>query len=500
MNIGRYKKWIILGLISIVLVIIIIFSALTSQVVMTSENNPAKTTFSYSLLDQSNNKSNTSTNTESSSKKFVSSGNYEALIQQKDNSYFSVVHTPGFFQTTTVSGVLQKERERTFVGNNPSDCMALVNTTLLSVGCGQKAEVTIHVPAKGNIPTYTLANKRTPFGYNEGFVKTSQGTLALFKTPFNSENGPQQTIYEINNGLNFEKGVILTDLDPEQTYSITPYLQGFVVYNTNFTKILYYFSTQSKPQDLSFNTDLGKYPSPVSFDVKKDTILTAYTNNTGSDEDSSAKDIKTKVNIREATKSKSYLLDGAFSEVHLCGTQKICLINNKEMVVYDISIKTPDILYTISNVQTIKNTSDNLLVVTDFGVLNFNADKRSGYFEYSFGSYQFNGVVVDGNNYILRLTNNQNDKVALYINQDQENTNSIDKKITELVKDKNIKSISVYGKTIYIIPDTPIIFNTSLNSFTNDPVKQKTINEEIRKIIQDININTSEYTIINSSQ
>jgi hypothetical protein len=92
-------------------------------------------------------------------------------------------------------------------------------------------------------------------------------------------------------------------------------------------------------------------------------------------------------------------------------------------------------------------------------------------------------------------------KVALLVNQEQENTDSINIKIEQLARLSEVKSVSIYGRYIYISPD---IGNPQPNPqtgfFEYDKTTVKNANAIINQEIDRIGISRSTYTIINTIQ
>lgn len=450
---------------------------------------------SYELDKQNSSKSISKDTTETQFKQRVTRGSYEVTVSQNGKSYFSVVRARGFWSTTQVAAQLQPQKARSFVGTDPENCMHLLGSILVSYTCTDSfSNIKIHKPASAREPTQTVANPNVAAGSVEGIIDTKQGSLVLLQWPSFGETEPYQSIYQTDASLALKNEVKLSGLSGETTYGIKPFREGFVIYDTNLSKVLYYTATNAKPSTLKVGTVTSDKVVPTSFAVGNDSLVALYSSSSDSKKQSS------QVVVSNGQTSRTYTFKQRFSQVTVCGTGRLCALGDSQMFVYDISGDKPDYMYSVMDVKSMYPSQNGFLVVRDKDVLNLDINQQQGYVEYSAGPYTINGLQTTTNGYVLNVTGENNKKYALLVNEQSGNNDDIDKKIADLQKVSDINSVSVYGKYIFVTPEIgELTYNDSLQSFTYDPIRVTQTKQAINDAVKQLGIDTSQYTIINTS-
>lgn len=459
-------------------------------------------TLSYQLHGQGSQKDTKLDSSATTIKKRVSKGSYEVLVKQGDSSYFAVAKTAGFFRKTVVSGSLSPEKSRRFIGDNPEGCMQRVEVVLVSYACGDRfSNVKIHVPASISLPTYTRTNPDNAElnGYVEGIVKTSEGSLVLVHWPSDGEAPSQHFIYRVNANMDILSQMRMSALDGEKSYSINSYKDGFIVYDSSFDHVLYYASTSSTPVDVTLDKPSTPGLTPLTLDSQGDKVLALYA--TGADTD--PKKARAEVIVYENNRSSRYVFKKGFSSARFCDDSgvRLCIVGSKALEVYSIDGAKPVFQYALDGVVTIERSTRGLLVVREREVLSIDTKQRNGFVEYSLGEYLFNKIRYDINGYILNLKSNSGKKVALYIDQQTNNADSIDKKVEELRKLPEVSDVSAYGAYIFVSPNLgALAYSDELEIYTYDPGVVQNANNKINEAITNLVIDRNVYTVINTSQ
>ncbi|GAC1392521.1 MAG: hypothetical protein NVSMB46_08630 [Candidatus Saccharimonadales bacterium] len=425
----------------------------------------------------------------------VTKGEYEILVKSSVKSYMQVINSKGFFGTTIVNAPLHEEYDRQFIGDNPASCTKIINGSLISYTCNDDlTKLRIHLPASSTQSSYVLVNPNKDIsGLVEGIIETNEGNIALVQ----NKNNTAQSLMLLNNNLAMLKNISLTDLNGNNFYSIIAYQKGFLIYDQSFNTILFYASVNAKPYPVNIEKPKTLHLSPYSLTVSDSSIILSYTNNPG--DGKGGKNAKTYVSLYHDSKSTQYTFKGQYSTILMCSPNKLCLLNDTVLEVYDLSSQKPFLVNTIGRVNSIVNVASGLLIVRDDGVLHFDIDKKAGFEEYSFGPYRYCGLQPENYGYTLCIVSAQNKRTTLFINETATNTTNIDKKIAELAKEPNISRISIYGKYIFISPKGPIVYNANLKEYGPDPIIQKTINEAINVKIKYLKFDPVLFTVINTS-
>ncbi len=460
---------------------------------------------SYRLLDQGSHRQNVIKNQNKKVKKLVRRGNHEIEITQGEKSYFKIVKAQGFLKTTKVAAGLLPEKSRTFVGNNPSPCTYLVNQVLLSSACGGVFyNANVHVPATNDSPTLVKKPKVASEGVLEGIVTTKEGNVLLMgASRLQEDQGAPHTAYLLGENITLTDGVGL-DLQANKTYDIRAHKDGFVVADSDLTQVLYYESRHSTPQALDIEKPKDSKLLPFELSTYGESIGIAYSNNTAGEiadtdnpDDPNHAKVRTIISIATGNNKRSVELKGSYSYVRLCGESKLCAIKNEELQVFDIA-KKPKQLYRVSDVHFVESIQGTLVLARKNGVLGINTESSEGAIDYSYGDYRYCGMQKTNDKYLLCLGNHKNKKVALLVDPAQPNPDSIDKKVSELLRVPGVVDVSIYTNHIFISPNTGNpIFDKELGAYRDNPETIANSSRRIQEYIDKLGIDRNAYTIIN---
>ena len=474
---------------------------------------------SYTLYNQGS-KQTTSFTSSPDVRRLVPTGTYEVTVRQDGQSYLAIVDNGRFFSTTTVTAGLSGEKARSFVGNNSKSCIHLVDGTLLSIPCGDTIKnLQIHKPANATLPTFTTKASSPLEGYVESMLRIKGVNYALIKAPADGEDqGAPHTLYALTKDGITGEGRVLAGLSASQTYEAEPYRDGLLVYSLAGDSLLYYPEIGSQPVRLSVDKPKDSNLIFNLLNISGDSLVLAYSNNqvrqipgslTVSDEDiplGSSSDKKKTAETSELLvftegQTNSYQLEGSFDNVRLCGTAKICVLNEGLLSVYATGGGELEPQYELAGVSAIEAGPSGLLVIRNEGIMNFDVETRQGSVEYSLGTYEFCGMRPVEGGYIVCTANKDGRKAALYINQTEADTDTIDKKVAQLLDDPAVKDVSVYGTYIYVSPELgERTYNSALNGYVYSAESKRNAAAAIDRKVDDLQIDRAHYTIVNTIQ
>lgn len=462
--------------------------------------------FSYELVEQ-NSKKTTSISSESKNiKKLVKKGTYEVVVKNGDENSFSIKQTKSFLRTNHVEATLNKESERSFIGDNPDPCMSYDQKILITYACGANyGDASAHMPASQETPTTTenIGGDLSEIGLG-GIINSGGKRLAYLEGHFDAESTEEERItIEVNDKFKPVNRFELKGDLSEGFHQIINYKDGFIIHNRELSDILYYKDPSSAPEKISMSGPEDTELAGQQLAVDGDRISAYYTN---SDRELDSKEGKTVkddgvsyVKVYENGDTRSFDFKGSYYLAQVCAEKYLCLLQNRELTIYDISGKKAKEKTKISNVYSLKNVGTTLKIVRYDGVLDFDLSKMEGHLQYSFGGYTPCGIETTQNGYVLCVISPKNDKHALYIDNEKKNVDDIDKKMIKLRDMPFIDDVSIYKSYIYITPELgEPEYNETVNGYVPNPVIKQKANKDINAIITELGIDRSRYTVINT--
>jgi len=469
--------------------------------------NPSAGEFTYTVIDQKNGASTTTKSSSPNLKKLVKKGSYEVLVNQQETSYYGTLDTSSFMRTVSIKASLQAEKAREFVGNNPDPCMHYSASILFSYGCDANYDnLRVHLPATVASPTIvesppdTTQNNLSIIGI---FELNGKNMIALNNVLEFDDASTQ--IYELRPDFQLVGGTQLSGLNPNNPYALEKYGSGFVVYGQDFEQLFYYESVGAAPKEIAIeNPKPEKKETLLAFGLstRGDRLALAFsdTDKRASEDTKQAATAETVVQVYQGNTTKSFRFKGDSHTVKLCGSKYLCLVAERQLTVYDISGAEPKEHFRVNNVNAIENDNGRLAVIKSEGLLSIDLDQKSGYHQYSFGSYQFCGIEsVIGGGYILCLIDPRDNRVAIRVDPEKPNIDSIDKKVLAIVDQPFVETVSPYKSIIYITPDLgELIYNPAFNGYGPDPVIRQKATKDLDDLLVRIGLDRSAYTIINT--
>lgn len=458
----------------------------------------------YSLAPAGTNNPTQVESPDTTKKILLTRGEYEVFVEQAGHSSFSIQEIGGFLSTTKIEVSIKPENSREFIGNNPGPCMSYDGKTLISSNCsGSLESLQQHQPATKNLPTYTKQFSGDSEGTSiEGMVETNEGRFVLTSSTSPSSSD-SHILFRISDNLLLGEKFVLSDLKASDSYSIESTGRGFLVYNHKLDHILQYSSAGSKPVELPLMDASSEVFSPYFLTVSNGIIVVAHSERSQDShfdlDEPKAAEVGSEVILYGSDAPKRYILEKRYSQVAVCGENKLCGFIDDVVDVIDLSGKNPVKLFSIGQAQTMGVNASGLMVVKENGVLTVNPDTGSGFVSYSFGGYKYCGVDINGGGYTLCLINEREKKVAVRIKQNKPNKDNIDKKVDNLLDLAAIKDISIYKKHIFITPNYgSFVRNPDTGGFMYDPTTVKDVNKQIKDRLGSSGINRNNYSIKNT--
>lgn len=499
------NHWKALGLILTGLVLFYVVSQI-SFIKVEVTNGQDQADYSYFITPQQGGSTNKATSKQATYRKLVRKGSYVVETNQSNSSYFELTTAGGFFTTKTVKAELKSEQSREFIGDNPDACMSYIDGRLLSYSCnGERKTVKAHMPAGGEQPTYAKETDASGDVF-EGLATTQQGTIVLINSGSPDLGSPSLYTAKLdNNGKTSIDGRYMDMFGSSDSYGLKSYKDGFIVYDAGLYTTYYMSSVGAQPERI--NNQVPKDTSLNNYLVatNNNTIAAAYTNQSKNlsknVHDEEGLGGSSTIAITGENQNKQIDLPGVFDEMEVCGTQKLCVLHNKTLEIYDISGKKPKLLDTMSGVQSIGTYNNHLLIVTEQNILDMDVDSMNGYVAYSFGDYQFCGLQTDLSGYTLCAINNLERKVALRFDPTKANSTNIDKKVAKFQKSTGVLVVSAYKNYIFIAPNYgQQAYNPATKIYDYEPATVKRMNAQIEQDLTSIGIDRSVYRVSGTQQ
>lgn len=466
----------------------------------------------YTITNLGNEKKTVLTSSKGSVKKLLPSGTYQVLVQQDGGSYLTTAQTKRFLQKNTVSSTLTKERARQFVGTNPAPCMAYEASVLYSFECNSLvSSITKHVPATATSPSYVLPNTDTKIsGQIEGIVHTNEGIVALLKTASADQGEIAHYVYVV--APDFKTATLknkFTAKDITRLYAAKPYRGGFVTYETSTLGDIKYFATAAaQPTTITIDKPTDSSFKPAKLNTSEDALVVHYTNNlSGEVADLEGRGLNRKVKnviyVHSNNTTKQFTFTGQMNESMPCGAQLLCALQDQHLTVYNIAGDKPKAEHTIVGIHEMFYGSRGLFVIgdNDQSIFSFNPQSGSGYVAYDLGKYHPCGLTPTTTGLLVCTIDPKGTKRALALDLDTADTSAVDKKLLNLQGISQIKTLSIQGKFIYIVPELgKLEYVPSLRRYDYDPAVKQAINKIINDKITSLGLDKSGYTIVNTGQ
>lgn len=498
---NRLKLFAILGILLVIIVVAFYWIATHSFIDVSVPSGSASATIT--ITNQANGKE-ISKEVQGNFKQLVSKGKYEVIARGEKGSSFNIVSAKGFLGTEQVNSELKPQSKREFVGNNPSPCM-IYSEQLLSYACFAYLDsVGVHKPANAKRTTIVETGQFREQGVVESQFTIGGKAYMLLQLlgGFGVKNETAHNLYSVNDAK-IKHVAKLPELAREDRYVLRGLKDGFVVYKSDFSNAYAYSSFGGGAQALDLGSPKEKDMSIVGMEAGFNIVARTYSDAASDkfhelDEDKSTEGT-TEVVANIDGQVRNYVFPTRQQNAVPCETNTLCLLNGKVLSVYDVSETKPKLLYQVSNVQAYDTAPKGLVLVRGNEVLHVDARTGNGHIGYSLGSYTQCGIQTTKDGYVLCLINHKQNKVALAINMNENDTDSIDVKMAELIKTTGLETASIYKNYIYIVPEKgPLQYNKKNQGFEPDMKVVRVNLDAIDEAIKTIGINPNEYTVSNA--
>ncbi len=355
-----------------------------------------------------------------------------------------------------------------------------------------------HLPASASVPTYTTKVPGNIDGAVEGIVQLGQDNVVILR----ATNGGGHFSFVATADFKLTSGVILTDLDKDKTYTVQPYGNGFIAYDSAIGKVFYYTSRNQRPSAIDIAAPKDNALRPYALGSNGGAIAVAYSKQEGS-VSAGGQDIENKQSknrhsvVKVSGSDKEFGFKYNIESFAPCGSQKLCLTSQGKLHVYDISGSKARLLYSVGDVQAMIATGKRIFLVRRDDVLDYDIDKNEGVFAYTFSGYTYCGSQLGSSGLLLCVDNQKGARAALLLDQQKPNTDSIDKKVLKLSKSGSVKSVSTYKNYIYVSPQLgdPVYLGSS---YGYTEASKAAASQQIASAVKSAGIDTNYYHIVNT--
>jgi hypothetical protein len=426
----------------------------------------------------------------------IKKSDYEVTATNENGSYFTLVKTGNFLRNSKIKVKLSAQNQGDFIATDPSIC-GYFTTIYVSYDCFSGAStLASHRKGTAQNPSYAVANiKNKPLGTMSNVIPIGSEAYTVIQDSSARAVG-RNSLYELipdDNGdyLKFTRN--LDSLNSTVLYSISAYKDGFIAYDQKLEDVYFYSSATSEAEYVKTGipAEFDAYANGTA-DVKGDTILFSK-NNLG---DTTTTDKQTVFSVfKIGSEAQIYTTSSALSKATMCSENTICGISKKNLSIYEIVAKKLEKIDEIKNVDNYEIGRNNVIyIVKDDAIYSFDIVTKTGYLMYSPGGFQTSNIITDGDSLIVYISS-RDISVAVRIDKTTKSNNTIFALLQKLSESELVSSYSVYGDTIYLLPDLgdPVYLETE-GYFGYDQLITDEIKAQINNLI-DVSGGTGSYKV-----
>lgn len=482
--------------ISVVLVLLfgLIWLANHSLVVVEVKEAVESEDMTYSFWDQNRSKEGRVSTRKLSVMRIVRRGTHEVAVTQNNSNYFGVVKAGGFLTKKTVHAQLVPESSRTFIGNNPLPCMIDAGQTLASWQCQDTADKLVtHVPATEATPTFiqradALAESTVTSSF---YSKSVPYALINVLGEGDEDHGAHNTYlaqpFKSDGNLSIDDGVVLSGLDPESNYGAISYKEGALVFNTSGKEAQYYRDVRQPPEKLELPQPTDPDQRLYSLDAKENTIVVVFNDGHLNDlsgntfithelaqseeieEGVANEEIISEIIVADKAGASMVRLEvKSLLQAKLCGKSFLCILHSNDTLdIYSLNNSKARLETSVTRVRQIERLNDHVLIARQDGVIRLDLESFTGSYTARLEPYNYCGLRQTNTGYLVCVETSRLGRAVLRVLADKPLTSEpADKKLVPLLQLLEVKSLSVYGNTVYITPE--------VGEFEVDPVSGST--------------------------
>ncbi len=483
------------------IILVLIFAAIFYMVfnysfINLTVESKGEGTVSVRIIEQKNGKESVIESAGKTVKRLVKRGGYEVFAFQKNTTGMVVTEASGFLRTTNAQVKMSPENAREIIGENPSPCLELVQTTLISFSCsGSFQNAEIHKPAVGSQPTYLMRRLENPDYETRSTVTTKNGTFVLFNA-ISPDGIPSYLVAKINTSLDITEEYLLENLNTDKSYSMSTYKEGFLVYNDAFSEFYYYTDLTKEPQTIKIDRPEDPEYVPIFISTTRDSIVLSYitSHEETLDERHDARLGTSEVIVYKNESQEHYTFKGTLTYATICGIDLLCTQKADRMIVYNIQKANPKNVYEISSVQDIVDSNNDIFIIHKLGVIKLDTEQASGHVAYTFEESEYCGLKIIETGFISCVQTNQ-DRLAVQVNTSRAVGNVADRTYRKIKQLPGVNDVSMYKNTLYITPEAPFIYNPLTDANEPDLIALRGNYEQIKVGLSGLGNELEGYTI-----
>lgn len=440
-------------------------------------------------------------------KKRLKKGTYFVAVQSGESSSIKLIKIGGWLKTSSVVLSLEPEKSREFVGDEPGFCMNYSQDLLYSFDCSEPGGLKAHQPANADTPTSVVSEAEPPY-LNLRDIITVQGKPRAFVVDPDGHSGNSGVeVYNIDQSLSFDSRLDLQGVDSKTSPHATAYKDGYIVYSKDFSNIKFFSPLDEDGSEIGQIKSSLAYSNPVEFSIFGDEFGGLFNSSeegadlglSGDSKEKRQEVLKGESEFVFMKSKQAVKLNKVYTSGVICGENRICLINNHILDIYEVSGNKAKLVVSFPGAEKVVASNGKINIVTDKGLVVLDQTSLNGSLYYSFaegGGYC--GFAMAGDKYVVCTISEKAGTSALLIDPSKTNDDSIDKKIAKLLSDESIKDISIYKKDIFISPSlNEFVYDPALNIQRYNPEKLKESTDKINSLISSSGIDRSKYSISN---
>jgi hypothetical protein len=495
------KKFALIALVVIVLLVILLFVSKIGRIEIVP---PTGVEYSYVITDEKGVEVQAKTKLSGSMTSFIDKGRYSITITSSEGSYFQAVDQKGFLNKSKIAPTYTQENNREVYGYNPLDCSTIVENTLYSYVCGGYVyELEKHHPATLEQPSFSEPYT-VPFGSLAGVFSSSDGTVVLSAVSFD-DGYSTYSLGKVDENFNIVDENPQSNLNSQYLYKLSPYKEGFLIYDIQGRDAWYYGSVTDTPVAIpqfkeatsQFSTESQFYTRTTPYGIVTWQSLTKSGDEADLDNNEPS---ETKVVVFGSDSSyKEYSLSIIPSEIYVCGVDMMCITSGNTVSIYSTKTNKLKLLQIIGDVQDTVMVQKELAIISSTSVVMYDAMANSGYVSMNYGRKFIPCGISDGfNSYTICLTNPNLGSIALKTTLGTKESGKIEQKMIQLADTPELESFSVYKNIIYINTNNgETVYNPATNAYEYSTETVTKADAAVRKRAEDIGLTAPNYILIN---
>lgn len=384
--------------------------------------------------------------------KIIGKGEHQLYFTSGTQTSMQFFSAPGFMRKVSLNHSFSPEASRTFVGVNPGPCMVYSGGVFMSGACGATEGLEKQIVATPESPAYTVPSGITGFSRAIDAVQYAGGRTITI-SHLRLDDGYEYQLTSYSSDLTQDAPVSLGVFATLQSFIMSPYGEGVLIHASDLSLFRYYDPSSNAIAPATEPVLNKRGSNFINLTSTKDSYIASYSSAPSDSIDNTNDPIPSDIVLVRGNQRSTHTLPETHQEVANCGEDVLCATDASGVTIYAMSSDSIKKLYTIPGFTSLFDTEEGIRFVGPEGILAFDTKTRSGHLEYSFSNYTSCGYQLVEGGYLLCLVNKHKDKVAIFVDQTQSATNTLDKDVESLFDNKEINNISITGDIVYISPN-----------------------------------------------